>query len=229
MKNIDTPSPLKGLLLGVVDRYAADVPYHPWFDERNRWKEMVVCILFSFGGIAAQSARQASEVLAELGLLNVGDLAALPWENDEPDFKHPHLRLMAEVLDRFDFVQPDIVLALVQIIRLARDLQTHFDGHIQVYLRQQGERMLSELRTNFPGLSVLEERLQYAFTMWFQNVLTMPLFLNTPSTSRFCETAGCTLDELQHTVDELDVSSSLLDDVLDLWASNREDWTSPAK
>jgi hypothetical protein len=213
---------LKELLLGVVDRYATDVPYHPWFNERNRWHELVICILFAFGGKAAKSARQAADVLGELGLLNVPDLARIPWIGDELDFKHPQLKLTGEVLERLGFVQADISLALGQIVRIARDLQANYDGHVQVYLRQHGQRILAALTADFPSLPTADERLQYAFGMWLQNALTMPLYLNTPSTSRFCKAAGCSLNELQRTVDELDISASLLDDVLDLWASEQE-------
>lgn len=213
---------LKELLLGVVDRYATDVPYHPWFNERNRWHELVICILFAFGGKAAKSARQAADVLGELGLLNVPDLARIPWIGDELDFKHPQLKLTGEVLERLGFVQADISLALRQIVRIARDLQANYDGHVQVYLRQHGQRILAALTADFPSLPTADERLQYAFVMWLQNALTMPLYLNTPSTSRFCKAAGCSLNELQRTVDELDISTSLLDDVLDLWASEQE-------
>ena len=34
-----TQPPLEELVLGIVDRYAADVPYHPWSNERYRWRE----------------------------------------------------------------------------------------------------------------------------------------------------------------------------------------------
>ena len=210
--------PLKDLVWEVFQHYANDIPYHSWFNERKRWLELVVCILYSFGAQAGQNARRAVSMFEDLGLLDVAELAELPWRESLPDLTHPHLSLMSSILQRFDFVAQDIPLVLGMVMGVARDLQTHYQGLIQLYLRQHGKRMLDNLQNDFSGLSTSDERLIHAFAIWLQNVLTMPVLLDTPSLQHFCQSAGCTLDELYQAADALNISASILDDVVDIWA-----------
>ncbi len=216
-------STLEELLLGVVDHYVADVPYHPWFDERNRWYELVVCILFAYGGKTDGTARSAGDVLARLGLLDVSTLADLPGDG-KVDLDQSPARLIADVLTQMGYDPGDIASILGQLRNIARDLRNNRNCRIQVYLRSQGERMLSAMQKDWGCVqSKKDERFQNALVMWLQNVLTMPVYLNTASTVQFCKAAGCSLDELQQAADELNISASLLDDMLDLWAADQED------
>ncbi len=217
-----TPPSLEDLLRQVIEHHADELPFHPWFDEAKRWQELVICLFFAYAGQIGLDVRGAVQTLDELGLLNVAELAALPWAEGAPDWADPQLVLMVSVLERLGFAVEDSRAALVRILRGAQDLQAHFAGRVQLYLRQQGQRMVAALGSDFPTLAADEERTRHAFTMWLQNALTMPLFLDTPSSRRFCEAAGCTLEQLYQAADNLDVSASLLDDVLDLWAAEEE-------
>jgi hypothetical protein len=207
------------LVVGLLDQYSHVVPYNPWINEDNRWHELAVCVLFSLGDQAGQDARHAVRVLTDMDLLKVSDLASVPWSGDQPEFAHAHLALMRSVLARLGFADENISLALREIVRLAQDLVTHYDGHIQVYLRRHGERMLADLGTDFPSISATDESVRRAFATWLQNVLTMPIFLDTSSAAFFCESAGCTVEDLHQAADRAGVSASVLDDLLDAWSA----------
>jgi hypothetical protein len=224
-ENNQTRPSLEDILWEVVQHYGDYVPYHPWFNEQRRWHELIVCTLFSLiGGDGSQAVRRAVDILVELNLLNIPDLSALPWVEDSLDLTHPHIALMRQILERLGFAAEVIPVALAQIVQLAQDVHHYHQDHIQIYLRQHGQRMLANLQQDFPSLPVDSAPLQSAFATWLQNVLTMPIFLDTPNARLFCEAAGCTLSQLHETADKLNVSASLLDDMLDFWAAERDLW-----
>jgi hypothetical protein len=196
-------------------------------NERDRWYELVACVLLTAGGPAAGQARRGAGVLHDLGLVEVADLAALGPIGDAIDTTDSHLGLMHDVLFRLGYATKDLVDALRALTELARDLEARHQGRIQRYLRGHGTRMLAELRSDFPSASTGDEALQRAFSIWLQNVLTMPVFVDSPSTEEFCAAAGCSPAELAEAADRLDVNASLLDDVLDLWQLDREERQRP--
>jgi hypothetical protein len=215
--------PLEKLLQEVVERYAKAAPHHQWINERDRWHELVACILFTFGGQAGENARRAGSILSDLDLLNIEVLTNLPLPDGNTAQENTHLTLMRNILVQMGFTEDQAMPALQSILRIAQDLHTHYGGRIQSYLRQYGERMLANLEVDFPKVSSSDEFISHAFAIWLQNVLTMPIFVDTASTRQFCEEAGCTLDELHQTADRMDINASLLDDLLDLWAQEREE------
>lgn len=216
--------PLEEILWEVVQHYIDRVPSPPWLNEKRRWQELIVCVLSTSGEEGSQQSRRAVEILAELNLLHIPDLAALPWVEGALELEHPHTALMSRVMGRLGFSTSMISTALERIAKLAQDVHSQHQDHIQVYLRQQGRRMLAELPRDFPSLFADDVPLQNAFALWLQNVLTMPIFLDTPNSVRFCEATGYTLQQLHEAADKLDISASLLDDLIDLWAADRELW-----
>ena len=219
--------PLDTLVKDVLKRYAEAVPHAQWVNERERWYELIACILLALGGPAAGQARRAAGVLHELGLLEIADLAAIAPIGNSIDAADPHLCLMHDVLFRLGYSANDIVGALRTLTELARDLEARYQGRIQRYLRDHGTRMLNALRSDFPSASTSETTLQRAFALWLQNVLVMPVFVDSASTEAFCAAAGCSRAELAESADRLDVNAALLDDVLDLWQADREQQQPP--
>lgn len=227
--------PLDSELLTLFSRHSSDLPFNQWADERERWLELVACTLFAYGGNARVHARRAARILWEIGFLDIDSLAAIPLRESVVDPSDSSVLAISQILQRLGFSAPDTSLALTAAVSLAKTIIGRYDGKIQRYLRRYGETMVEHLADDFPEVfaptntsSERQEqaRMRFAFTMWLQNCLNMPIFLATRSTARFCEHAGCGATKLREAADRLDLSASLVDDVLDLWAATEE--ASPA-
>jgi hypothetical protein len=59
-----------------------------------------------------------------------------------------------------------------------------------------------------------QEQVRYAFTLWLQNVLNMPLSLQSRAVETFTNAIGLTSGQLFHAADEMDVNVALVDDLL---------------
>ena len=77
--------------------------------------------------------------------------------------------------------------------------------------------MIDELSENFSFTKIDKSDVEHAFTYWIQNVLNMPLNLETRSTDTFCERFKMTTKELVREADRLDVNLALLDDMILNW------------
>lgn len=206
--------------LGALIRaFAKKVPLHPWVDEHQRWLELVTCLLFVLSGDAAEQAREVTGVLDALRLLDVAELAGTPLIDGKPDPNDEHLRWLRSVIERFGASPEDSRLAAQSLTSCARDLRARSEGRPQVYLRRQGERILAELREDFPSLVSHDDRAHVAMRMWLQNALAMPVFLDCGAAVRFCEGAGCTLNELHAAADRLGINAAAVDDVLEIWST----------
>lgn len=204
----DDGPPLERLLLHAVDRYAALAPEQVWVDERDRWLELVVCVLFTHA-IDGDRARRVVSILDQLGLLDIDALA---------DSSEECVALRAQILTRCG-VPPGATEAVeLDLSRLATDLHRRYEGHVQLYLRQHAQRMLAELPREFPAFVGKDaERAQHALALWLQNVASLPVFLDTPAAQRFMEEVGASPQELHDAADRLGINAALLDDILDLW------------
>jgi hypothetical protein len=217
---------LGDLLRVVLAQYADEVPSPLWLNEHYRWLELLVCLLFACGGQGGQRARRTVSLLDELGLLEVPSLAKLGEAAEERGLEDGQLALMRQILQRVGLADDDAAEFLQLITGLAQDVMKRHQGRIQLYLRRHGERMLADLRADFPSLPASDGHIRRAFVIWLQNALTLPVFLDNASSRRFCEAVGCTMEELYQAADELDINAALLDDIMDLWAVDEEMWHS---
>jgi hypothetical protein len=188
----------------------------PW--ETARWHELVFCLLVRIDdsppGIAV--ARETTEILVNLDLLEVGVLAKAVTGKGEPDFPEPELALMTGILRRQGYDNTEAEIAVVTICEAAYALQQGFDGKVQKYLRKYGELMISELPENFSLSRMSEEDTNHAFANWLQNVLNMPVAFSNPSVKALCEKLSIKPEELSDIADTNDINLALVDD----WAAD---------
>ncbi|MCX6564915.1 MAG: hypothetical protein NTW38_00575 [Candidatus Aminicenantes bacterium] len=223
-------------LLELFSRHFESLPSNPWADERERWLELVVCTLFTHGGSSRGKSRQAAHIFKELGLLEIENLAAIPIRQGVMVSDHSSVMTMTQILRQMGFASKDISPALTKTVMLAKAVCIRFGGKIQRYLRSYGEAMLAHLEKDFPEIFVSKKKRaahedtswRFAFALWLQNSLTLPVFLDTANTRRFCRHAVCRMTDLQEAADRLDINASLLDDLLDLWATEEDQKKNPA-
>jgi len=182
-----------------------------WLWEVDRWKELVFALLSRIVSIPEDDVRELTERLLDLELLDVGELAKLSKEVDEP-IGHRLTNVMAE----WGVAGEEARIAVTTIAEAARGLSDHYGGKIQRYLRHYGELMLDELGGTFTFTAIKSDAVGEAFTYWLQNVLDMPVSLVDESVRGFCDGKGFSPVDLIEAADEIDMNLALVDDVTQL-------------
>ena len=201
------------------ERYVPVLHQYQWPWERERWHELVFCILASEQDNArgAVIARETTRMLAKLGLIQVELLSKLLSDNGGIDWDVDEASLIRRILERQGFPDEASATIMTTLCTIARSLQEKHGGMIQRYLREYGTRMLDELPEQFTLAAPAEEKLTYAFSHWLQNVLNMPVPLSHPAVEQMCRTLEVSVDELVSIADKADINIALVDD----WAAER--------
>ncbi len=85
---------------------------------------------------------------------------------------------------------------------------------MQKYLRVYGERMLAELGQTFAFSALSPDQTHYAFTLWLQNVLNMPIALYTRELDVIAGERGLSSQVVVDTADGMDFNLAVLDDLM---------------
>lgn len=195
-------------------QYSIPADRYHWAAEEKRWHELVFAILARIGSpsVPSERAEKATDVLVKMDKLAVEDLAELePSGTSEPNST---TNTVETVLLGVGYSEADAREALAALSETADNIQRRYDGKPQRYLREYGQRMLDELPEHFEFSEFGDDDAEYAFTLWFQNVLNMPVTLHSPELSTFCERYDVTVDEMVAAADVQDVNLALLDDLV---------------
>jgi hypothetical protein len=188
---------------------------HQWLSEFDRWKELVLALLTRTTSLPQNTVRLVTEHLLHLDLLQVPVLAQLlKGKPLAPDLEHPNSRYFIQALQESGFSHDEAVKGLTVVCEAATALSANFSGKIQLYLRSYGEKMVEEAQTLFHFSQLDQEAVQYAFTLWLQNVLHMPLSLQDEIVESFSNANGLTSKQVFDAADELDINVALVDDLL---------------
>jgi endonuclease III len=195
-------------------RYRVQLQSYPWEWEEDRWDELIFCLLWRTGRTSDIEARTAVRILKDLRLLSVSDLASLLLDGNNVDMSQSNAVLIAEVLRRSGFSDDGVVRGLRAIVQAAQSLEKNHKGKIQHYLRAYGERMLAELPQHFAFTELPEVDVHFAFCVWMQNTLSMPVPAWDERVQRYCDQLGITKSELLLSADNLDMNVAVLDDLI---------------
>ena len=195
---------------------------HRWLWETERWHELVVALLTRVTARPEINVRVATDNLGDLGLLNVETLSELSQNGHAPDPNSPHARRIREVLIDSGLEPEEAQKGVATLCELAHGLNVHFQGKAQRYLRHYGELMLGELSRFFQFSALDQASVEYAFTFWLQNVLSMPLSLVDEDMRDLCEKHAIQPSDLMATADALDVNLALVDDVISRYVAMRK-------
>lgn len=199
-------------------RFAPMLHRYDWPWETARWHELVFCLMATVGdsAMAEAFARETTAIFANLGLLQVDDLADLVPRGGELDYRAPQLTLMLGILKRQGYDDEEAKTVVATICQAAHALKQRFGGKVQRYLRQYGEHMVEEAGEYFSFDRMDKEETEYAFTHWLQNVLNMPIPLSHPSVKALSDELDIRVDELVDFADQNDLNLALVDD----WAAD---------
>jgi hypothetical protein len=195
-------------------RYRVQLESYAWEWEEERWSELVFCLLWHIGRVSDVEARTTVGILKELKLLDVSNLSSLLQEGNDIDMSQPQIVFMAEVLRRSGFSKNGIAKGLRALIQVANSLEKNHNGKIQHYLRSYGERMVTDIPKHFMLSESSELNVDFAFRVWMQNVLNMPIPAWDDKVKRFCLEFGISETELLLGADKLNMNVAVLDDLI---------------
>src|SRR5262245_20330479 len=183
-----------------------------WEDEKERWHELLFCVILEIVGGPAESIRNLVTALAELRLLGIETLAS-SVTGDSVDLDRPPAATLLTLLT-VNGCEPDAArAAIVACCRLARQLRDKH-GKLQHLLRAHGQTLLRELATMVEAAAPRSASSERIATIWLQNALEMPVSFSDAYVERFCKERRCTLADLTRAADELDINVATLDDLI---------------
>ncbi len=199
------------LLSELVEKYGPEVvSYHRWFDERERWLELVHAVVSRCSPKSEHIIRDALRDLATTGLL------------DSPlMFTDPEARAaIIAALERRGIERDGAQRGVGAVTEIANVLVRKFGGKTQIYLRHCVELLARMIREDLPVSSISETEMDQAVRFWMQNVMNAPFSMNNQSASSFLDQRGVTWHQLVAAADRADLNIALLDDIVEIAASD---------
>lgn len=205
---------LRDMLISLYQEFQPPEEWFMWPIESMRWNELVYCILeFWSSELQAQATVNA---MSELDLLDVGKLANL--SKDFAEFKTSERgRLILGILSEAGFKNDAAEQALKNLNEAAKIIWQKFNGQVQRILRSESEVMIQNIAGSFNLSNLDDSSVRKIITRWLQNVLNLPVYLETEATSIFCNEMSITPDELINAADSLDINLGIVDELLQQW------------
>jgi len=196
---------------------AAFVTQHRWSHEAERWNELVAALLsvtlkLPRAGIAHLVGR-----MNILGLLDVDTWSELPADFDAAS-KSATVERSLELFEEHGVKGPEGMRAIRSVHEAAHAVQARYRGHIQIALREAGEQVLALLKDALNLTSIPDFEARQALTLWLQNVLNLPISLQSANLDAFSKRHAISVEKLTEAADELNLSIPALDDLVEYWA-----------
>ncbi len=185
-----------------------------WVWESERLKELLFALLLECADRPQAEIRALVDDLENLELLDVGALAAAAGRKGGARSTRHGRRLHDYLLDA-GFTAGEADRSVTTICEAARTLEAEYGGKVQRYLREQGERMRSDLGKRFSFSELGRAEVDRALTLWLQNALELPLSLLDEDIEAFCREQGVEPSYLVEAADELGINLALLDDLVE--------------
>jgi hypothetical protein len=202
---METQANAKDLLAELVDKYGPTlIEGHQWFDERDRWVELVLALVARCTAISEHEVRLACMELTQKGLLD------RPAAMRAPDNREA----IQQVLKSHGLSPGEATKALIALTEVSENIDVEFNGKLQLYLRQSFDAVAEQMLTVFPVSVLSNENLRHAYRFWLQNVASAPLSLTHPNARTFCESRQVAWDEMIEAADDADINLALLDDIV---------------
>ena len=181
-----------------------------WASENARWTELVFCLLHQCSDVDSEYTRAAVTMLQDLDLLDANKLIFLDDTTSENTIT------FFTILKQHGFSESATQRAAKVLFGAANVVNTQYDGKIQRYLRQHGQIMRDELVDSFADSILTKQQLEYAIGHWLQNVLNLPISLETKAVREFCEKNKISIEDLLQASDVLNINVAIVDDLLEL-------------
>ena len=193
------------LLQHLIDRFGATIASrHRWFDERERWLELVHAIISRSTTSSEHVVRDLCTKAFQDGYLQTpSDIALIA--NQEA--------LYALLLEG-GLSEAEIENSSRAILQIAAVLIAKYDGRLHLYLRAAFRKMLSQMVTEFSITSLDASTQHQALTFFLQNTCQAPISLHAHRAEQICDAAGTSHSALLSAADDCYIHTPLLDDLL---------------
>jgi hypothetical protein len=183
---------------------------YPWEFEEDRWVELLVCSLMVGQSVASEAAREAIESLRKMDQVSVDYLSGLTPESTD---------FITKVFVQFGCDDQQAQNSVRLLSSIANIVKAQWDGYIQRFLRDQGERMVKDFADALKATGLTNAKARKIALVWLQNVANIPLLLSGDEyVQSFCREHKVSEQELVNTADRLGLNISVLDDLLALEA-----------
>ncbi len=206
-------SELRKTLAELFQQYQPALERYQWPMESLRWNELVFSVLEALG--SQHAARTGAKALIELNLLDVDRLASV-----HPEAKYHNetrRQLVLGILREAGFGDPEARLATTALAQLAFKVYHEQAGHIQRLLRHESETMVRNIAHYLDVADLGAANTHQIATRWLQNVLNLPVYLDTEAMRAFCASMHAKPSDLVAVADELDINMAILDDLIQMW------------
>ncbi|WP_034271282.1 hypothetical protein [Haloechinothrix halophila] len=196
--------------------HAGELAELPWWQEGDRWAELVFCLINAhYCGVladaspedVAEASRAITDTLSNIGLIEPAELAKAAEREQE---RTVLIWVLGRYLDPSDAIDSLIDL----LTHTARVTTERYDGKIQRLLRAKGEELRDELAAMFDTTN--GPTMRQAAALWLQNVANLPVWVDDGGVRTFCEGRGYPMTELEQAADEIGLNLALLDDIIRL-------------
>jgi hypothetical protein len=195
-------------------QYEPDFGRYQWPLENLRWNALALSILETLSSETV--AESAGRAMADLDLLAVDKLAQLANSvTKKPLSKRK--RLVLGILEEAGFDEEAAIQTLTTLVEAAEIVQRELNGKIQKLLRREGLEILQTVERFFRFSGIDDDAKSRAITRWLQDVINIPVYLETESTKAFCAEQKVTVSDLIAAADELDISVAIVDDLIQKW------------
>ena len=139
MKKSKKTESLQSTLASIIDVYGSDLPVGNWASEKDRWQELLVCMINQVKPEPnMDQVREATGIWEKLNLASPFMLATI--KDDEREYSFLVMTLL-----QYDFSELEAQKAVDIAIALAKAVVGNYNGKIQTCLRKYCAAMRDEL------------------------------------------------------------------------------------
>ena len=135
------------------------LPDHSWQLETDRWEELIRCLLIDGTGLWPDAAIKAIQILNDLGISSVEQLA----ESNKDTKLH-----IVKVFVQCGLNEEEAGKWSEVLISIARNVSQRWSGHIQRLLREHGKNMLENLKAEITVPGFNGRKAERVATLWLQ-------------------------------------------------------------
>ena len=209
MKQSQKTESLQSNLASIIDDYGSDLPVGNWSSEKDRWQELLVCMINQVKPEPnMDEVREATDIWEKLNLASPSTLSTIKDDDREYSF-------LVMTLLQYDFTEHEAQTAVNTAIALAKAVTDNYNGKIQTCIRKYSAALRDELTKTFAEIGLDDSQVNYGVVHWLQNTTNAPLSLSHESVTAFCKETNVTQQELWNAADNLEINLAVIDDVLE--------------
>jgi hypothetical protein len=216
-EELEPMSELVFILSNLFNEYEPSFELYQWPIESLRWTAFVASVVMTLAPDAVSDT--AINALIELDLVKIKKLAGLA--PIKPGDYSERAKLILAILGEAGIDEHTSTLILHSLVEAATAVQSKVAGQAQRLIRSESHALIKRL-TEFLSFSRLDSHTATLITTrWLQDILNLPVLLETESINAFIEDMDISTEELIEAADELDINLALIDEIVQHWYENK--------